>query len=169
MPEPSDYASQVDDLLDAFATDPTVSEADYYSALSDFHQRIGMSLVLRTRRQPVSADPCNTCGGTGRWQTTTEESPTQMVDLGPCQECASGRFPLPGTQLLDRTVVASCPYIDDDDREPEVLVLLLNKESPFFKVAHVQYLLDPPVLVASEDHFNIVPAVEAYQQWGGDY
>lgn len=30
---------------------------------------------------------CNTCGGTGRHETTLEDSPTTLVDLGPCPEC----------------------------------------------------------------------------------
>ena len=77
-------------------------------------------------------------------------------------------FPLPGDTLCERTVVASCWYIDEDGEEPEALVLLLNEESPYFKVAHVQFQLDPPVIVAEVDYFNIVFAVEDYQQWGGD-
>jgi hypothetical protein len=32
-------------------------------------------------------DECNTCGGTQRWMTTTEDSPTELVDLGPCPDC----------------------------------------------------------------------------------
>lgn len=32
-------------------------------------------------------DACNTCGGTGRWQTTFEDSPTTLTDLGPCPDC----------------------------------------------------------------------------------
>lgn len=30
---------------------------------------------------------CNTCGGTGRWESTFEEAPTVLVDLGPCPDC----------------------------------------------------------------------------------
>jgi hypothetical protein len=30
---------------------------------------------------------CNTCGGTGEWETTTEESPDELVSLGPCPDC----------------------------------------------------------------------------------
>lgn len=32
-------------------------------------------------------DDCNTCGGTRRWETTTEDSPTVLVDLGECPDC----------------------------------------------------------------------------------
>ena len=31
------------------------------------------------------AEDCNTCGDTGRWESTFEEAPTVLVDLGPCQ------------------------------------------------------------------------------------
>jgi hypothetical protein len=35
-------------------------------------------------------DPdCNTCGGTGRWESTTEDAPTTLVDLGQCPDCWS--------------------------------------------------------------------------------
>lgn len=30
---------------------------------------------------------CNTCGSTGEWETTTEESPDEFVSLGPCPDC----------------------------------------------------------------------------------
>ena len=30
---------------------------------------------------------CNTCGGSGRWETTLEDAPTVLVDLGPCPDC----------------------------------------------------------------------------------
>jgi len=29
---------------------------------------------------------CNTCGGTRRWETTLEDNPTVLVDLGPCPD-----------------------------------------------------------------------------------
>jgi hypothetical protein len=34
-----------------------------------------------------SAGECNTCGDTGEWETTTEESPDELVSLGPCPDC----------------------------------------------------------------------------------
>jgi len=37
------------------------------------------------------SEGCNTCGGTGQWESTTEENPTVLLDLGPCPEC----YPLP--------------------------------------------------------------------------
>lgn len=85
--------------------------------------------------------------------------------------------PAPNDRLLGRTVVATCAYIEDDQREPEMLVLLLNAQPPYFTVAHAQWALDPPVIVASENHSNIVPAVNGdtfpdkpgYVDMGGDY
>ena len=32
-------------------------------------------------------DECNTCGDTNRWLSTTEDSPEELVDLGPCPDC----------------------------------------------------------------------------------
>lgn len=32
-------------------------------------------------------DACNTCSGLGVWNSTTEESPTELVNLGNCPEC----------------------------------------------------------------------------------
>jgi DnaJ-class molecular chaperone len=34
-----------------------------------------------------AGDPCNTCGGTGKWETTLEDAPTTLVPLGPCPDC----------------------------------------------------------------------------------
>ena len=32
-------------------------------------------------------EECNTCGGTGRWESTTEDEPETLIDLGPCPDC----------------------------------------------------------------------------------
>jgi DnaJ-class molecular chaperone len=32
-------------------------------------------------------DPCNTCGGTGKRETTLEDAPTTLVTLGSCPDC----------------------------------------------------------------------------------
>lgn len=37
------------------------------------------------------AEDCNTCGDTGRWESTFEEEPTVLVDLGPCPDCDLGK------------------------------------------------------------------------------
>lgn len=45
----------------------------------------GIYLRLNVWGEPD--ERCNTCGDTLRWQTTTEDSPTTLVDLGPCPDC----------------------------------------------------------------------------------
>ena len=37
--------------------------------------------------QTSEDDACNTCGGSGEWLTTTEDSPTVLVSCGPCPDC----------------------------------------------------------------------------------
>lgn len=32
-------------------------------------------------------ETCNTCDGTGQWESTTEDSPTTLINLGACPEC----------------------------------------------------------------------------------
>ena len=90
-------------------------------------------------------------------------------------------FPMPNDVLGERIVVASVIYIDDE-RGEIALVLLLERTTPFFTVAHYALTdFDPMALgyngteyVASEIDVigrfeNIVPAVESYVQSGGDY
>jgi hypothetical protein len=89
-------------------------------------------------------------------------------------------FPMPNDRIggpHGPLVVASVEYRD----EPTYIatVLLLWPEAPYFEVAHF-YQEDCPaegdipgrpagrVLTISR-HENIVPAVEEYQQMGGDY
>lgn len=86
-------------------------------------------------------------------------------------------IPMPNDALGCRTVVASCYYRDlgpedqqhrdPGDTWPDLvyLVLLLNPESPFFTVAHVD---NEATVLDSHDEFNIVNAVQVYQDWGGD-
>lgn len=38
---------------------------------------------------------CNTCGGTGKWETTLEDDPTTLVPLGPCPDCSTRPEPSP--------------------------------------------------------------------------
>lgn len=91
-------------------------------------------------------------------------------------------FPMPNTKLNGRTVVASCYYrdLDEKDREylpaddnwPNVvyLVLLLNKNAPYFTVAHIaDDGYGSYKILASESRWNIVEAInDLYTQWGGD-
>lgn len=37
----------------------------------------------------LANEMCGTCGDTGRWESTTEDSPDVLVDLGPCPDCRS--------------------------------------------------------------------------------
>jgi hypothetical protein len=37
----------------------------------------------------VNIETCNTCGGTKQWHSTTEDSPTTLVNLGPCPDCTT--------------------------------------------------------------------------------
>lgn len=34
-----------------------------------------------------TSEQCNTCGDTGRWESTTEDNPTELLYLGPCPDC----------------------------------------------------------------------------------
>lgn len=83
-------------------------------------------------------------------------------------------FPMPNDKLSRFTVVASVYYSDDI-----ATVLLLAAGTPYFHVAHY-YLEDVPAEYDVPDrpagflHFvgveeNIVPAVELYVEYGGDY
>jgi hypothetical protein len=74
---------------------------------------------------------------------------------------------MPNEELHGRTVVASVWLIDDPDRDPEVLVLLLNPTAPFFSVATTNLYTGSLVILGS--HENIVPAVRQYEDEGGDY
>lgn len=68
---------------------------------------------------------------------------------------------------VNATVVASVVYNADGPIIQTLLLLLPN--SPYFQVAI--YNPDEGMVRAelSERIENIVPAVEQYQQWGGDY
>lgn len=104
-------------------------------------------------------------------------------------------FPMPGDRYREgwsiapsnlnegeRTVVASVTYIDDS-RGEIALVLLLEREAPYFTVAHLALTeFDPkrgditdggePMFVGELDVIgrfsNIVEAIREYEQSGGD-
>lgn len=67
--------------------------------------------------------------------------------------------PLPNETLDGSVVVASCYH----GEEVEGLVLLLNPESPYFTVAYVDGSVERVA-----DEYNIVGAVKAYVDHGGD-
>ena len=37
--------------------------------------------------QEDEEEDCDTCGDTGKWESTFEEAPTVLANLGPCPEC----------------------------------------------------------------------------------
>jgi hypothetical protein len=56
---------------------------DYVFVL-DYVGQFELAFRLWIREDP---DACETCGGSGEWQTTTEDSPTVLVSLGACPDC----------------------------------------------------------------------------------
>ena len=78
-------------------------------------------------------------------------------------------FPMPGDKTPDgRTVIASCPYIEEGDSENERtidLLMLLNPQDPFFTVVHA-YRDTGEIDRAVRTH-NVVTATETYVEWGG--
>lgn len=78
-------------------------------------------------------------------------------------------LPLPNDTQGDATVVASVWLDDESIDRPTALLLLLQKEPPYYSVATVHHH-EGDWYIDDEDLFpNIVPAVEAYEQSGGDY
>lgn len=95
------------------------------------------------------------------------------------------KFPLPNDVISGAIVVASVTYIDDE-RGEIALVLLLRQQPPYFEVAHYALTGFDPKLSSDEflqgglamyegeidslgEFLNIVPAVKAYEENGGDY
>lgn len=98
----------------------------------------------------------------------------EITDLGftirnPSEPYASSgpTLPLPGEEFLHGTVVASV-WIRDDVPEPFALVLVLGGAPPYYTVAEITWR-NGWVTEDMRQHPNIVPAVEDYQQNGGDY
>ena len=56
---------------------------------------------------------CNTCGGTGKWETTLEDSPTTLTSLGPCPDCDARPFVEPSAALLYRVNDALTAICDE--------------------------------------------------------
>lgn len=75
----------------------------------------------------------------------------------------SVKFPLPGDKVYHRTVIASVYYNDDI-----ATLLVMECQPPYFAVAQLDLEPHGNLTIVSE-HFNIVPAVRDYEQWGGDY
>ena len=81
-------------------------------------------------------------------------------------------FPIPNDKLAEFTVVASVHYSSAEDTglpNDFATVLLLAPETPFFRVAIVECVKDDPQWDYEGIHENIVPAVQDYEQNGGDW
>ena len=65
------------------------------------------------------------------------------------------------------TIIASVVSNDDDPEGVQWLLLLLKPEAPYYLIAEWDEA-KRAVYVLGE-YENIVPAVESYQQFGGDY
>jgi hypothetical protein len=94
-------------------------------------------------------------------------------------------FPLPGEKLAGRVVIASVEYIADE-RGEIALLLMLEPSPPYYTLTHYALtafdpaanpdILPPYGPAYGTGEFdvigrfeNIVPAVDEYQQNGGDY
>lgn len=87
---------------------------------------------------------------------------------------------MPSDAIDTKTVIASVEYFDDD-RGEVALVLLLERDAPFYTVAHYALTdvsedapnIEYPYYAGEIDIIgqfrNIVPAVRAYEDSGGDY
>lgn len=83
--------------LFTFVVDISDASDDFVDLIQVARQAIGDGVadlyddnVLYEDDEEENPVSCNTCGGTTRWQSTTEESPTELVDLGPCPDCDRG-------------------------------------------------------------------------------
>lgn len=79
-------------------------------------------------------------------------------------------LPMPGERLHGAVVVASV-WVNDEGPDLTALVLLLRPEPQFYAVADIyQGRKTSGWEVSYEtEHPNIVPAVDEYQERGGDY
>lgn len=95
--------------------------------------------------------------------TTPTVSPLPMPNEPP--------LPMPNDEFDDGIVVASVWQDDDAGTAfiPCGLILLLRKEAPYFSVCDIEWRDGAWLIVNEEPHVNIVPAVRAYEDAGGDY
>lgn len=107
---------------------------------------------------------------------TTPTTTPQITVLGPRPD-----VPLPG-QLLDyRLIIASVVYTDEDPEQVTWTLLLLRPQSPYFQVVMITVLPDIEgravmrhgnrwrIDEENDPILNIVPAVDQYKEWGGDF
>jgi hypothetical protein len=80
------------------------------------------------------------------------------------------RLPLPNNKWEDEIVVASVWQNDDPEYGPIfALLLTLTPEPPYYRMREITWDGVEWICNNVETHPNIVPAVEAYVQNGGDY
>lgn len=91
--------------------------------------------------------------------------PRAMLNTNPAPN-ETGYVRRKGGPFEPVTVVATCPYIDDPDRERETLVLLLRRKAPFFVVGHYRHKSRTMLVLGVVQ--NIVEAVQIYEDNGGD-
>lgn len=80
-------------------------------------------------------------------------------------------IPLPNETYDGATVVASVWVSDDDPVALVAMLLLIERAAPFYRVQDIQFVDGQweNLHHTAELFPNIVPAVEAYTQRGGDY
>lgn len=72
-----------------------------------------------------NGEECNTCGGTKRWDSTLEDNPTQLVDLGPCPDCSA---PERRCDLCDDVIEDGTGFYIEPDESDEFAHLIVCKE-----------------------------------------
>lgn len=93
--------------------------------------RIGRALTANLPESEPANAGCDTCGGNGRWMSTTEDSPDRLVDLGECPDCAGVIIAV----MTGTTTVATIPVNADT-----AITVTVNRQ-PAFGVDC--YYLDP--------------------------
>lgn len=81
--------------------DVTRPQVDALTAAGVIQPAPGADRYTASVEAVEAALDCNTCGGTGRWETTLEETPNTLTDLGPCPDCQLG-VPLKAAELVAR-------------------------------------------------------------------
>lgn len=86
------FADAVEDMVGLYrqggptALPPVVADADGW--VEDGAHRLCAAFELGWTELPAFVLwDCNTCGATGRWESTLEDTPDELVDLGVCPDC----------------------------------------------------------------------------------
>jgi hypothetical protein len=78
-------------------------------------------------------------------------------------------LPLPW-EVYDGTIVVASTWLNDEPGEEQALLLTLASSAPYYRVREISTNNGGDWTNQWFDDFpNIVPAVEAYQENGGDY